>query len=107
MRLANVSARHIKDVGKALWGTGMSTGTVVNLDKKAFRVVGKWRADHRLRLRYRLGPQDLFLENEASLSSKIEFDIPRKQSILTSNACSQIRIDTFGNRFSTPSTKTC
>ena len=44
MYLAGVSTRRIEDVGEALWGAGVSAGTVSNLNDKAFKAVEEWRA---------------------------------------------------------------
>lgn len=43
MYLAGVSTRRIEDVGEILWGAGVSTGTVSNLNDKAFKAVDEWR----------------------------------------------------------------
>lgn len=43
MNLAEVSARHIEDVGKILWNAGMSAGTVSNLNEKEFGSADEWR----------------------------------------------------------------
>ena len=43
MYLAGVSTRRIEDVGEILWGAGVSTGTVSNLNDKAFKAVEEWR----------------------------------------------------------------
>lgn len=43
MYLAGVSTRRIEDVSQILWGTGVSAGTVSNLNDKAFASVEQWR----------------------------------------------------------------
>lgn len=43
MHLAGASTRRIEDVGEILWGTGVSAGTVSNLNDKAFKAVEEWR----------------------------------------------------------------
>lgn len=43
MHLAGVSTRRIEDVSEALWGAGVSAGTVSNLNEKAFAAVEEWR----------------------------------------------------------------
>ena len=43
MYLAGVSTRRIEDVSEALWGAGVSAGTVSNLNDKAFKAVEEWR----------------------------------------------------------------
>ena len=44
MYLAGVSTRRIEDIGEALWGAGVSAGTVSNLNDKTFKAVEEWRA---------------------------------------------------------------
>ena len=44
MHLAGVSARRIEDVSEALWGAGVSAGTVPNLNERAFKAVEEWRS---------------------------------------------------------------
>ena len=43
MHLAGASTRRIANVSKILWGADVSTGTVSNLNEKAFKAVDKWR----------------------------------------------------------------
>ena len=43
MYLAGVSTRRIEDVSEILWGAGVSTDTVSNLNDKAFKAVDEWR----------------------------------------------------------------
>ena len=43
MYLAGVPTRRIEDVSEALWGAGVSAGTVSNLDGKAFKAAEEWR----------------------------------------------------------------
>lgn len=43
MYLAGVSTRRIENVSEILWGAGVSTGTVSNLNKKASESVDAWR----------------------------------------------------------------
>ena len=43
MYLAGVSTRRIEDVGEILRGSGVSVGTVPNLDEKALKSVDEWR----------------------------------------------------------------
>lgn len=43
MYLAGVSVRRVEDVTEALWGTRVSSGTVSNLNKKAFKNIEQWR----------------------------------------------------------------
>lgn len=43
MHLVGVSTRRIEDVSEALWGAGVSAGTVSNLNEKAFAAVEEWR----------------------------------------------------------------
>lgn len=44
MYLAGVSTRRIEDVSEILWGSGVSAGTVSNLNEKAYRSVEEWRS---------------------------------------------------------------
>lgn len=44
MYLAGVSVRRVEDITEALWGTRVSTGTISNLNKKAYEHIEKWRA---------------------------------------------------------------
>jgi transposase-like protein len=41
--LAGVSVRRIEDITEALWGTRVSSGTVSNLNKKAYKNIEAWR----------------------------------------------------------------
>lgn len=43
MYLAGVSVRRVEDISEALWGTKVSTGTISNLNKKAYEHIEKWR----------------------------------------------------------------
>lgn len=43
MYLAGVSMRRIEDITEALWGTRVSSGTVSNLNKKAYENIEAWR----------------------------------------------------------------
>lgn len=43
MYLAGVSVRRVEDITEALWGTRVSSGTVSNLNKKAYEHIEKWR----------------------------------------------------------------
>jgi transposase-like protein len=43
MYLAGVSVRRVEDITEALWGTRVSSGTVSNLNKKAYENIEKWR----------------------------------------------------------------
>lgn len=43
MYLAGVSVRRVEDITEALWGTRVSSGTVSNLNKKAFKNIEQWR----------------------------------------------------------------
>ena len=43
MCLAGVSTRRIEDVSEILWGAPVSSGTVSNLNEKAFAAIGEWR----------------------------------------------------------------
>ena len=43
MYLAGVSVRRVKDITEALWGTRVSSGTVSNLNQKAYENIEKWR----------------------------------------------------------------
>ena len=43
MYLAGVSVRRVEDITEALWGTGVSPGTVSNLNKKIYVQIEAWR----------------------------------------------------------------
>ncbi len=43
MYLAGVSVRRVEDITEALWGTRISSGTVSNLNQKAYENIEKWR----------------------------------------------------------------
>lgn len=43
MYLAGVSVRRVEDITEALWGTRVSTGTISNLNRKAYEHIEKWR----------------------------------------------------------------
>lgn len=43
MYLAGVSTRRFEDISEILWGAGVSAGTVLNLNGKAFKAVDEWR----------------------------------------------------------------
>lgn len=43
MYLAGVSVRRVEDITEALWGTRVSSGTVSNLNQKAYENIEKWR----------------------------------------------------------------
>ena len=43
MYLAGVSVRRVEDITEALWGTRVSSGTISNLNKKAYEHIEKWR----------------------------------------------------------------
>ena len=43
MYLAGVSVRRVEDITEALWGTKVSSGTISNLNKKAYGHIEKWR----------------------------------------------------------------
>ena len=43
MYLAGVSVRRVEDITEALWGTRVSSGTVSNLNQKAYEHIEKWR----------------------------------------------------------------
>ena len=44
MYLAGVSVRRVEDITEALWGTKVSSGTISNLNKKAYRHIEEWRS---------------------------------------------------------------
>jgi len=44
MYLAGVSVRRVEDITEALWGTRVSSGTVSNLNQKAYENIEKWRS---------------------------------------------------------------
>lgn len=43
MYLAGVSLRRVEDITEALWGSKVSTGTISNLNKKAYEHIEQWR----------------------------------------------------------------
>ncbi len=43
MYLAGVSVRRVEDISEALWGTKVSSGTISNLNQKAYEHIEKWR----------------------------------------------------------------
>ncbi|MDD3231249.1 MAG: IS256 family transposase [Oscillospiraceae bacterium] len=43
MYLAGVSVRRVEDITEALWGTKVSSGTISNLNKKAYEHIESWR----------------------------------------------------------------
>ncbi len=43
MYLAGVSVRRVEDITEALWGTKVSSGTISNLNKKAYEHIENWR----------------------------------------------------------------
>ena len=43
MYLAGVSVRRVEDITEALWGTRVSSGTISNLNQKAYENIEKWR----------------------------------------------------------------
>lgn len=43
MYLAGVSVRRVKDITQALWGSRVSSGTISNLNQKAYENIEKWR----------------------------------------------------------------
>ena len=43
MYLAGVSVRRVEDISEALWGTRVSSGTISNLNQKAYENIEKWR----------------------------------------------------------------
>jgi transposase-like protein len=43
MYLAGVSVRRVEDITEALWGTGVSSGTVSRLNQKIYRHIEAWR----------------------------------------------------------------
>lgn len=44
MYLAGVSVRRVEDITEALWGTKVSSGTISNLNKKAYENIEQWRS---------------------------------------------------------------
>ena len=44
MYLAGVSVRRVEDITQALWGTRVSSGTISNLNQKAYKNIEKWRS---------------------------------------------------------------
>ena len=43
MYLAGVSVRRVEDITEALWGTRVSSGTISNLNQKAYEHIEMWR----------------------------------------------------------------
>ena len=43
MYLAGVSVRRVEDITEALWGAGVSAGTISNLNKKIYESIEEWR----------------------------------------------------------------
>ena len=43
MYLAGISVRRVEDITEALWGTRVSSGTISNLNQKAYENIEKWR----------------------------------------------------------------
>ena len=43
MYLVGVSVRRVEDITEALWGTRVSSGTISNLNQKAYENIEKWR----------------------------------------------------------------
>jgi transposase-like protein len=43
MYLAGVSVRRVEDITEALWGTRVSSGTISNLNQKAYEHIETWR----------------------------------------------------------------
>ena len=43
MYLAGVSVRRVEDITEALWGAGVSAGTISNLNKKIYGSIEEWR----------------------------------------------------------------
>ena len=43
MYLAGVSVRRVEDITEALWGTRVSSGTISNLNQKAYKHIETWR----------------------------------------------------------------
>ena len=44
MYLAGVSVRRVEDITQVLWGTRVSSGTISNLNQKAYENIEKWRS---------------------------------------------------------------
>lgn len=44
MYLAGVSVRRVEDITEALWGTKVSSGTISNLNQKAYENIENWRS---------------------------------------------------------------
>ena len=42
MYLGDVSVRRVEDITEALWGTKVSTGTISDLNKKAYEHIETW-----------------------------------------------------------------
>ena len=40
---AGVSVRRVEDITEALWGAGVSAGTISNLNKKIYGSIEEWR----------------------------------------------------------------
>ena len=58
MYLAGVSVRRVEDITETLWGTKVSSGTISNLNQKAYKHIEEWRqrpltGEKRLRKRRR------------------------------------------------------
>ena len=43
MYLAGVSVRRVEDITETLWGTKISSGTISNLNQKAYKHIEEWR----------------------------------------------------------------
>ena len=43
MYLAGVSVRRVEDITEMLWGTKVSSGTISNLNQKAYKHIEEWR----------------------------------------------------------------
>ena len=43
MYLAGVSVRRVEDITETLWGTKVSSGTISNLNQKAYKHIEEWR----------------------------------------------------------------
>ena len=43
MYLAGVSVRRVEDITEALWGAGVSAGTISNLNKKIYGNIEEWQ----------------------------------------------------------------
>lgn len=42
MYLAGISIRRVENITEALWGTKVSPGTIINLNKKAYEHIETW-----------------------------------------------------------------